>query len=235
MSLADNKSGNFYSVRAFLGYSTETVDRTPELPTRASGYCFQPNNLFQINILICKQYPSKCILISFNPAQNLDDQENFHIIAPSCKSSKFFNTNQILKATSNHPHKMQLINASALACALLSASGLAYPNAGGWKTTATIQLANDQSGANANVAVPVDGVKRSVEELWGHTAVAQHGLVFASSAQLTAFDQTTVCTITEEPHLSVTLDAEKTWVSLGGHGHPVDLCSAFVVCECEGM
>ncbi|CAI7606825.1 unnamed protein product [Penicillium discolor] len=87
---------------------------------------------------------------------------------------------------------MQFINASALAFSLFWVSGLASPTPqAGWKTTATLQLANDQSGANANVPVPIDGVKYSVQELWGHTAVAQHGLVFASSAQVTAFDQTT--------------------------------------------
>ncbi|KAJ5692000.1 hypothetical protein N7462_001423 [Penicillium macrosclerotiorum] len=128
---------------------------------------------------------------------------------------------------------MYLLNVSAVALALFTSGSLAAPTEASWATTATIQLANDQSGANANVAVPVDGVKRPVQELWGHTAVARNGLVFASSAQLTAFQQTTVCTITEEPRLSATLDAEKTWVSLGGH--VVDLCSAYVVCECKGM
>ncbi|KAJ5338202.1 hypothetical protein N7541_010187 [Penicillium brevicompactum] len=126
---------------------------------------------------------------------------------------------------------MQLINVSALACALLSAAGLASPAPPAtWKTAATVQLANDHSGANANVAVPLDGVKRPIQELWGHTAVAQHGLVFASSAQLTAFDQTTVCKITEESGVIATLTAEKTWVSVGGHVE--DLCSAYIECEC---
>lgn len=136
------------------------------------------------------------------------------------------------KKTLNHPYKMQFINASALAFSLFWVSGLASPTPqAGWKTTATIQLANDQSGANANVPVPIDGVKYSVQELWGYTAVAQHGLVFASSAQVTAFDQTTVCTITEESGFAATLDAQRTWVS--ADRRPVDLCSAFVVCKCE--
>ncbi|KAJ5368031.1 uncharacterized protein N7496_007791 [Penicillium cataractarum] len=131
---------------------------------------------------------------------------------------------------------MHFSNAAALASALFSTIAYAAPAAEfGWKPlTATVQLANDQSGANANVVIPIDGVKRPVQELWGNTAVAHNGLVFASSAQLTAYQQTTVCTITEEkPHLSATLDAERTSVSLG---RPiVDLCSAYIVCECEGM
>lgn len=130
--------------------------------------------------------------------------------------------------------KMYISNAAALASALFSTIAFAAPSAEWKPLTATVQLANDQSGANANVVIPVDGVKRPVQELWGNTAVAKHGLVFASSAQLTTFQQTTACTITEEKHhLDATLNAEETWVSLG---RPVvDLCSAYIVCECERM
>ncbi|KAJ5691672.1 hypothetical protein N7488_012407 [Penicillium malachiteum] len=116
---------------------------------------------------------------------------------------------------------------------LLASTGLAAPAIESrGEHTARIQLANDNSGANANIVIPVDGVKRSVQELWGSTSVSKNGLVFASSAQLTAFEQTTVCTITEDPKIDVTLTAEKTWVSFGG---VTDLCAAWVVCECEGM
>lgn len=128
---------------------------------------------------------------------------------------------------------MHFTNAAALACALFSSIGLAAPSESAWKTTATIQLANDQSGANANVAIPVDGVKRPVQELWGHTSLAHNGRVFASSAQLTAFQQSTVCTITAEPRIDAKLNSEKTWTSLGGG--VVDICSAWVVCECKRM
>ncbi|KAJ5901390.1 hypothetical protein N7504_007384 [Penicillium tannophilum] len=128
---------------------------------------------------------------------------------------------------------MQITTATALVFSLLSSTGLAAPK-GPPAYTATIQLANDQSGANANVVIPVDGVKRPVQELWGHTSLAQHGLVFASSAQLTVIEQTTVCTFTEElHHLTASLNAEDTYVTLGKP--VVDLCSAYVVCECEGM
>lgn len=129
---------------------------------------------------------------------------------------------------------MHFSNAAALTSALFSAIAFAAPSAEfGWKPlTATLQLANDQSGASASAIIPVDGVKRPVQELWGNTDVAHNGLVFASSAQLTDFQETTVCTITEEKHyLEASLDAEETWVSLG---KPiVDLCSAYIVCECE--
>jgi hypothetical protein len=126
---------------------------------------------------------------------------------------------------------MQFTNIAALALGLFASSGLAAPPP--WVKPAVIQLANEQSGANANVAVPVDGVKRPVQELWSHTAVAHEGLVFASSAMLTAFQQTTVCEFTEEPRLDVKLNAEKTYTSFGGGVK--DLCAAYVVCKCEGM
>lgn len=133
-----------------------------------------------------------------------------------------------------HTFKMHFSNAAALTSALFSTIAFAAPSAeSGWKPlTATLQLANDQSGTSANVIIPVDGVKRPVQELWGNTAVAHNGLVFASSVQLTDFQETTVCTITEEKHqLEASIDAEETWVSLG---RPVvDLCSAYIVCKCE--
>lgn len=125
---------------------------------------------------------------------------------------------------------------AALASALFSSIAFAAPppsppSEAGWSTTATLQLSNDHSGAHAEVAIPIDGVKRPIQELYENTAVARHGLVFASSAQLVEFEQTTSCTIEEEGHLSETLDAENTWVSLGKP--VVDLCSAWVVCECD--
>lgn len=112
-----------------------------------------------------------------------------------------------------------------LLCALLTTSVSANP-----VKSVTIQLANDQSGANANVKIPADGKERSVEALWGHTSVAQHGVVYATSAQLTAFQQDTVCTISKEPHLDAMLNSRQTWVSLK-HGSLVNLKGAFVECQ----
>lgn len=131
---------------------------------------------------------------------------------------------------------MQFTNAVSLALTLFSASGLAAPTPqSAWGTTATIQLANDQSGAYADVAVPVDAVKRPVQELFGQTSIAEDGLVFASSAQLVDFEQTVVCTITDDwPYLSTTLEAEGLYASLGD-GRAVDLCAAQIMCTCEGV
>ncbi|KAI9930286.1 hypothetical protein ASPWEDRAFT_294100 [Aspergillus wentii DTO 134E9] len=96
--------------------------------------------------------------------------------------------------------------------------------------TVRVQLANDQSGANANKQVPTDGVKHSIDSLWGDTAVARHGVVFATSAQLTANFQNTACTISQPPKVHAELDSQRTWVSLDG-GKVVELDHGFITCH----
>ena len=129
---------------------------------------------------------------------------------------------------------MYFTNVAAFATALLSPIVAGAPQApqppqGGWVPTASIQLANEQSGANANAVIPIDGTYRPVQELWGNTPIARDGLVFASSAQLTTFEQHITCTFSEEPRLSLTLSADRTY---SGFGVPVaDLCTAYVSCD----
>jgi hypothetical protein len=94
----------------------------------------------------------------------------------------------------------------------------------------TVQLANDQSGTNANVKVPADGRKRSIESLWGRTAVARKGAVYATSAQLTQFQQDSACEITGDHYLDAKLNSRQTWVSLKG-GSVVNLKDAWIVCD----
>lgn len=125
---------------------------------------------------------------------------------------------------------MKLTGTTALLLAYLSAATLADSSKDGKPATATIQLANDHSGANANVAVPENGQKYSIKSLWERTAVAKNGVVSASSAQLVAFQQDTVCKIFGGDHIHVELDARKTWAQLKG-GKVVDLDHAFVVCD----
>lgn len=117
---------------------------------------------------------------------------------------------------------MKFAEVSAVLLACLSTGALAKD--------ATVQLANEQSGANANVAIPTDGNPQSVAHLWGNTPVSKDGVVYASSAQLVAFEQDTSCVIFQRDHYHAELDAQKTWVSLSG-GEVVDLNQAFVVCE----
>lgn len=118
---------------------------------------------------------------------------------------------------------MKFAEVSAVLLACLSTGALAKD--------ATVQLANDQSGANANVAIPTDGNPRSVAHLWGKTPVSKDGVVYASSAQLVAFQQDTSCVIfNRENKHHAELDAKHTWVSLTG-GAVVDLSDAFLVCK----
>ncbi|EAW17128.1 uncharacterized protein NFIA_004870 [Aspergillus fischeri NRRL 181] len=60
----------------------------------------------------------------------------------------------------------------ALALAFLTSSFSATASAE--TPLVTVQLTNDQSGANANVAVRADGVKHTIASLWGKTAVARN-------------------------------------------------------------
>ncbi|KAF4218282.1 hypothetical protein CNMCM8980_005468 [Aspergillus fumigatiaffinis] len=94
----------------------------------------------------------------------------------------------------------------ALALAFLTSSISATASAEA--PLVTVQLANDHSGANANVAVRADGVKHTVESLWGKTALARNGVVYASSTQLTAFQQNTACRIFRPEHLFSKLESK---------------------------
>jgi hypothetical protein len=118
---------------------------------------------------------------------------------------------------------MKISTNVALALAFLTSSVSATA------PSVTVQLANDQSGANANVNIRADGAKHRVESLWGHTSVARNGVVYASSTQLTAFQQDTVCKIFGGG-VDVTLTAIHTWSWLEG-GKVVNLKDAYIVCK----
>lgn len=97
--------------------------------------------------------------------------------------------------------------------------------------TVTVQLANDKSGANANVKVPADGSKIPVQALWGKTPVSENEIVSASSAQLIKFEQSTECEIVQRsPPVDASLDAKQTWTWLAG-GEVVELGRAFISCH----
>ena len=123
--------------------------------------------------------------------------------------------------------KFDLLTSFFLAC--LTTAALAEPS-NQHVDEVTVQLANDQSGANANVDVPADGKKRSIDSLWGHTAVARKGVVYATSAQLTKFEEDTVCKIFGKHDLYAKLNSRQTWVSLKG-GAVVTLKDAYIVCD----
>lgn len=112
--------------------------------------------------------------------------------------------------------------------AYLATTGVAESEKG-HASEVTVQLANDQSGANANVHVPADGKKRPIAALWGKTPLARKGAVYATSAQLTKFQQDSVCEIFDH-HLEAKLTAKQTWVSLKD-GSVVNLEDAYIVCD----
>ena len=98
----------------------------------------------------------------------------------------------------------------------------------------TVQLANDQSGANAAVTIAADGTARSIDDLFGNSAVGSNGAnVFASSAQLTAFQQDTACTITLNGAVIANLNPQQTFVDLDGNPNaltPIDLDGGVLTC-----
>jgi hypothetical protein len=112
---------------------------------------------------------------------------------------------------------------AAISLALLAAAGQAFA----YQTT-TIQAANDQTGANANVIVPVNGVPQLVGSLFAGTSIQQNGRTIASSAMLQANFQGVHCVIALPP-FAVTLNDRKTFVSDGGV--PVDVTAATVTCS----
>jgi len=122
---------------------------------------------------------------------------------------------------------MKFFSGLSLTLGILASGVTASPPVG----TVTVQLANDQSGANANVKVPTDNSPHPIGTLWAHTSVASGSVVSASSAQLNQFNQDTVCKIVQaHSHVDATLNSRQTWVSLTD-GNVVDLTHGFIVCH----
>lgn len=127
---------------------------------------------------------------------------------------------------------MRYLGLLSLSFALPIVSAFAEPRSA---QTVTVQLANDQSGANANEAIPANGQPYLVETYWGKSVLSQKSGIYATSAQLTAFQQNTVCTIEgyhtpTASHAKVMLDSRRTWVSLAG-GPIVNLKDATISCR----
>ncbi|KAF7591412.1 hypothetical protein BBP40_001573 [Aspergillus hancockii] len=126
---------------------------------------------------------------------------------------------------------MKILSTTTLALALLAPAISADPAGGKAVDTVTVQLANDQSGANAGRTIPADGVKHSIVDLYGKTSVGDNGVVRATSAQLVKFQENTVCKISQkQPAVDVTLNSRQTWKSLQG-GATVKLQDATLECR----
>ncbi|RAL15791.1 uncharacterized protein BO97DRAFT_403062 [Aspergillus homomorphus CBS 101889] len=100
-------------------------------------------------------------------------------------------------------------------------------------STVTVSLANDQTGANAGVAIPGDGVSRGIQTLYGGTSVGSGGRVLASSAQLTNFPQWASCIIVNNGATIAYLNPQQTYADLDRDPSavkPVDLSGGSITC-----
>lgn len=99
-----------------------------------------------------------------------------------------------------------------------------------------VQLANDQSGKNANVDVPVDGVTRTFGQLWGGVFGTP---VIATSLQAVspgAGGNNVMCVVTDpaKPGLSMPLNARNTFIDLDGQvgkAVPTDVTGFTINCK----
>lgn len=92
----------------------------------------------------------------------------------------------------------------------------------------TVQLANDQSGANWAATFAADGSVHSINALYGSA-------IWASSAQLVNFPQNIVCFFSDANwNVFADLTTQKTFVDLDGNpdvATPISLDGAFVYCH----
>ncbi|KAI9929706.1 hypothetical protein ASPWEDRAFT_531408 [Aspergillus wentii DTO 134E9] len=116
---------------------------------------------------------------------------------------------------------------------LLTASVAASPLQTREANQVTFALSNDQSGAYASVNFHADGTDQYLSSLFAGTSVAADGHVLASSAQLTAFPQTVVCTLKNNGVTIDTLTAQHTYVDLdayAGSAYPINLDGGVINC-----
>lgn len=141
-------------------------------------------------------------------------------------SSTIFKLDIAYASLSTRDAQMRLL-LFALGLMATSANTMATPRD---VQTVSVQLSNDQSGANDNADVAADGRLWSIQSLWRHSPVDMNGFVTATSAQLTRFQQTTHCKIIQAPNVNAELDAERTWVSLN-QGKGIQLKLAYITCS----
>ena len=128
---------------------------------------------------------------------------------------------------------MQFTIASVIA--LFAASSLAAPAGNYAINQARISLSNDNSGANGNALVSIDGVNRSLINVFADTRAVQNGQILISSVMLTegsAFNPT--CKFFTPAGVEVssaTLTATRTFAKLGNHPDMLQLVdwTAFTV------
>jgi opacity protein-like surface antigen len=112
---------------------------------------------------------------------------------------------------------------------------LAAPSALDTRTTAvTIQLTNDQSGANSNAAVPLDGASHPIAALYAGSSIANGGFK-VTSALLNQFPQKFSCTVKNNNGVAVgTLNSQHTYLDLDGNPSasiPTSYASGSITCS----
>jgi hypothetical protein len=112
---------------------------------------------------------------------------------------------------------MQFTTAT-LSLLALATSTLALPAP---TTQITIRIANDFSGASASATIPADGTPYSIPALFTGSAIdTGNGNIIATSAQLTAFKDTTKCQFVNQiiPGWKIDIDGRaKNFVDLDGN------------------
>ena len=93
----------------------------------------------------------------------------------------------------------------------------ALVTAGPTAPTATLQLANDLSGANHNAVILTDGTTYPLTDLFAGTAVDVNGQILASSAQLVAHPTYVQCAIFHPQSLVTVLTQDRTFADLDGN------------------
>lgn len=84
----------------------------------------------------------------------------------------------------------------------------------------TISISNDQTGRNAAVTVPGDGIARNIPDLFRGTAVDQDGAITGTSAQLIQFADNTRCFF-QNVNVIINLNGRATYVDLDNQSDAV--------------
>jgi len=122
---------------------------------------------------------------------------------------------------------------AAITLSLIGLS-LAAPSVLNTRTSSvTIQLANDQSGANSNAAVPLDGASHAISVLYAGSSIAAGGFK-VTSGQLNSFPQSFSCTVRNDAGAAVgTFTPDHTYLDLDGNPNaavPTDFSTGTITC-----
>jgi hypothetical protein len=121
-----------------------------------------------------------------------------------------------INSTENLIAKMQFtlaLVAAIFASGITAAPALEARNA---VPSITVSITNDQTGASASATVRGDGIARNLTDLFGGSAIDQHGAIVGTSAQLTKFSDNTKCFF-QNVNWIINFDGKKTFVDLDGN------------------